>query len=68
MKCELVFRRQLTTAGVLLIRLAGLAPESKAQLVTVALQSHGAKMQRAFTVVSPGLLRIRSRSPGPQDG
>jgi predicted nuclease of predicted toxin-antitoxin system len=58
---ELVYRQRLTTAGVLLIRLPGLAPETKARLVTDAVQIHLAEMLNAFSVITPGLLRIRSR-------
>jgi predicted nuclease of predicted toxin-antitoxin system len=58
---ELVYRQRLTTAGVLLVRLAGLTPETKARLVTDALQTHHTEMFDAFSVITPGLLRIRSR-------
>lgn len=58
---ELVYRQRLTTAGVLLVRLAGLAPETKARLVTDTVQTHLAEMLNAFSVITPGLLRIRSR-------
>ena len=58
---ELVYRQRRTTAGVLLIRLAGLAPETKARLVTDAVQTHLGEMLSAFSVIAPGLLRIRSR-------
>lgn len=58
---ELVYRQGLTTAGVLLIRLAGLAPETKARLVTDTLQARLSEMLDAFSVITPGLLRIRLR-------
>jgi predicted nuclease of predicted toxin-antitoxin system len=58
---ELVYRQQLATNGVLLIRLPGLAPETKARRVTEAIQSHVVEMLHAFSVIAPGLLRIRSR-------
>jgi predicted nuclease of predicted toxin-antitoxin system len=58
---ELVYRQRLTTAGVLLIRLAGLTPETKARLVTDAVQAHLTEMLNAFSVITAGLLRIRSR-------
>jgi predicted nuclease of predicted toxin-antitoxin system len=58
---ELVYRRRLSTAGVVLIRLAGLAAESKARLVTQTLQDHCHEMLNAFSVIAPGLLRIRPR-------
>jgi hypothetical protein len=49
------------SAGVVLIRLQGLSAESKARLVTEAVQVHGTEMLGAFTVISPGMLRIRRR-------
>ncbi len=57
---ELVYRQRLTTAGVLLIRLGGLAAETKARLVVDTVQTHLGEMLNAFSVVTPGLLRIRS--------
>lgn len=56
---ELVFRNRLVTAGVVLIRLQGLSAQLKARLVTEAIKSHGTEMLGAFSVVSPGQLRIR---------
>lgn len=58
---ELVYRQRLTTAGVFLIRLSGLAAESKARLVTETLQGHSHEMLNSFSVIAPGLLRIRHR-------
>jgi predicted nuclease of predicted toxin-antitoxin system len=58
---ELVFRRQQINAGVLLIRLAGLLPESKAELVAVAVRDHSDELPGAFSVLSPGMIRIRSQ-------
>ena len=58
---ELVFRLGRVHAGVILIRLAGIGPDTKAAIVTAALVEHGARMQNAFTVISPGMVRIRHR-------
>jgi len=58
---ELVYRQRLASAGVVLLRLAGLAAESKARLVTQTVQAHSHEMVDAFSVVTPGILRIRSR-------
>ena len=55
---ELIFRQALTTAGVLLIRLHGFSPALKAQTVVRAIQQHGQEMLRAFSVISPGVVRI----------
>src|SRR2546430_1270370 len=51
---ELVFRRQQINAGVLLIRLAGLSPQSKAELVAVAVRDHCDELLGAFSVLSAG--------------
>lgn len=56
---ELTFRLNRVHGGVVLVRLAGLSTESKADLVAAAFVSHGAKFSGAFSVVSPGQIRIR---------
>jgi predicted nuclease of predicted toxin-antitoxin system len=56
---ELVFRLNQVAFGVLLVRLAGLASASKADVVSQLVREHGREMVEAFTVVSPGLVRIR---------
>lgn len=58
---ELVFRRQQVSAGVLLIRLAGLPPQSKAELVAIAVRDHSDELAGAFSVLSPGMIRIRNQ-------
>ena len=58
---ELVFRQGLSSAGVVLIRLHGLSPQSKARVVADALSEHGREILGNFCVISPGLLRIRPR-------
>jgi predicted nuclease of predicted toxin-antitoxin system len=60
---EMVFRQGRVHAGVVLLRLAGLAPEAKADTVTRVLQERGAELQAAFVVVSPGVVRIRRPAP-----
>ncbi len=56
---ELVFRRRQATAGVVLVRLAGLSPEEKAAIVVAAVASHGQQFARAFSVISPNSIRVR---------
>jgi predicted nuclease of predicted toxin-antitoxin system len=56
---ELVFRQRRVTFGVLLVRLAGLPSAHKADAVTQVVVEHGGEMAGAFTVLSPGLVRIR---------
>lgn len=56
---ELVFRQGRNAAGVILIRLAGLSAERKAATVSDAFREHGSELTGAFSVISPGRLRIR---------
>ena len=56
---ELVFRLRRVTRGVILVRLAGVSAALKARLVAETLAAHGQEMDGAFTVISPGLVRIR---------
>ena len=61
---ELVFRQRLVHAGVVLVRLAGLSSNTKAGLVSAALADHETGMSDdAFSVISPGMVRIRGRQP-----
>jgi predicted nuclease of predicted toxin-antitoxin system len=62
---ELVFRQRQVHAGVVLIRLTGVPASSRANLVLEAIKLHGLDMGGAFTVISPGLLRVRHREPRP---
>jgi predicted nuclease of predicted toxin-antitoxin system len=58
---ELVFRdKLLTTDGVILLRLAGLSAERKAEIVSAALRKREAEFPNHFSVISPGRIRIRS--------
>lgn len=60
---ELVYRRRLAHAGVLLVRLEGLDNPAKAEVVSQAVRDHGADLPGAFAVVSPDSVRVRH--PGP---
>ncbi len=59
---ELVHRLGRFHGGVVLLRLSSLSPSSKANIVAEAFQDHGDEMVGAFSVVSPGLVRIRPSS------
>ena len=59
---ELVFRQRLVHSGVLLLRLAGLTNVTKAEIVAEVCRVRGAELLGAFSVVSPGQIRIR-RAP-----
>lgn len=56
---ELVFRQRRVTSGVILIRLAGLSPPRKAQIVVSAIEKHGPELEYSFSVINPGAVRIR---------
>jgi predicted nuclease of predicted toxin-antitoxin system len=58
---ELVFRQGRLTTGVVLIRLSGISPGRKAEIVDTALAAHGDEMAQAFTVITPAAVRIRRR-------
>lgn len=58
---DLVFRQHLLHSGVVLIRLAGMEPERKADLVSRAFARHPCELRRGFSVLSPRALRIRGR-------
>jgi predicted nuclease of predicted toxin-antitoxin system len=56
---EMVFYQKRVTQGVVLIRLAGMSPASKAVGVAEALKEHANELIQAFTVIVPGAIRIR---------
>ena len=56
---ELVFRQKQISAGVLLIRLAGLPQVEKAKIVSSVIRNHADELYQSFTVISPGTVRIR---------
>lgn len=58
---ELVFRLSRLAKGVVLIRLAGLSPQKKAEIVASAIKQHLAQLTEAFTVILPGSIRIRTQ-------
>lgn len=59
---ELVYRQGLIHSGVILLRLAGLSLETKASLVAQVIQQRGPEMVQAFSVISPGIVRIRKHN------
>lgn len=56
---ELVYRQGRPARGILLVRLAGLPPERKAEVVASAVSQHQAELPGAFAVLAPRSLRIR---------
>jgi predicted nuclease of predicted toxin-antitoxin system len=59
---ELVFRQGLVHSGVVLLRLAGLANVTKAEIVAEVCRDRAAELIGAFSVVSPGQVRIRQKA------
>ncbi|SRR5581483_478657 len=58
---ELVHRDKRYTCGIVLIRLAGLSNNQKAQIVANVIRNHSSELENAFTVISHHNLRIRPR-------
>ena len=56
---ELIFRQGQITAGVVLVRLAGLSPQKKAEVISVVTQQHISQLAHNFTVITPQTIRIR---------
>ena len=57
---EMVFRQKHLTTGVILIRLAGISPSKKGELILSAINQHSSEIKNSFTVIRPGHVRIRS--------
>lgn len=58
---ELIFRQHRATQGVVLLRLTGLSEEAKAGVVAAAVAQFGDAMRENFTVIEPGVCRLRRR-------
>jgi predicted nuclease of predicted toxin-antitoxin system len=56
---ELVFRLRRVASGVVLVRLSGLSPISKAEIVSRAIAQHIEELLGSFTVITPTAIRIR---------
>ena len=61
---ELVFRQRRLAPGVVLIRLAGLSPTRKAEIVAFTINRHAEELPQAFAVITPGAVRIRRQGVG----
>lgn len=59
---EIVFRRHLRLPGVVLLRLSGLLPSTKGDIVLSAVREHADMLANAFTVISSAGIRIRRKS------
>ncbi|MES2660930.1 MAG: DUF5615 family PIN-like protein [Verrucomicrobiota bacterium] len=58
---ELAFRQFLVHHGVILVRLAGLSGAAKSEILIDLLEAHRLELPGSFTVVTPGMVRIRKR-------
>ena len=56
---ELVYRMKKTMSGIVLLRLHGLTPDERADLLETVITQHGGELPSAFTVVSKDNIRIR---------
>ena len=56
---EMIFRQRLYTHGIVLVRLAGLSPRRKAEIVASTVNQHITELRGVFAVVAPGVFRIR---------
>jgi len=58
---ELVFRQGRFAEGIILIRLAGLSQRRKGEIVSSAVRIHADELSQAFTVITPGVVRVRRK-------
>lgn len=56
---EMLFRQSAIAAGVIMLRLAGLANTEKAAILEGVIREHANAIHGAFLVVTPGAVRIR---------
>lgn len=56
---ELIYRMGRAHAGVILLRVAGLSADAKCDHVLTVLRERAAEIPGAFTVITPGAVRIR---------
>ena len=56
---DLIFRQALSSAGIVLLRLAGLSSTSKADAVSRAVTGYGHEFSMSFSVIGPSTVRVR---------
>jgi len=56
---QLVFQQGRVHSGILLIRLEGLRPEAKAELVSRTFARHGGELSGGFAVLTERAFRLR---------
>ncbi|MGQ9532471.1 MAG: DUF5615 family PIN-like protein [Desulfotomaculales bacterium] len=60
---ELIYRQRRLALGIVLVRLAGVPPAEKADVVLSVIGNYGSKLPGSFTVITAKAVRIR-RLPG----
>jgi predicted nuclease of predicted toxin-antitoxin system len=60
---ELVVRQRRPVLGVMLLRLEGMAPDDRAELVARVIDTNAASLPGAFTVVQRNAVRVRRLQP-----
>lgn len=63
---EISFRLGRIHTGVVLLRLSGLSVQLKVRTVSTVFADRGYELASAFSVISPGRVRIRHRTTEPQ--
>jgi len=58
---ELIFRQGRIAKGIVLVRFPGLSAEEKAAAVSKAVELHADELAGAFSVITPGQVRIRKQ-------
>lgn len=58
---ELIFRLHRLSAGVVLVRLAGLSSAKKTEIVVPIIKKHSKELIGSFAVVTPSGIRIRQK-------
>ncbi|MDI6810143.1 MAG: DUF5615 family PIN-like protein [archaeon] len=58
---ELIFRQGKVATGVIPVRLAGMPPEVKAEVVANAIEDHAWELLQAFMVITSVTVRIRRK-------
>ena len=62
---ELIFRMGQIHTGVALLRLAGLSADTKLRTISAVFADRGHELLSAFSVISPGRVRIRRQAVEP---
>jgi hypothetical protein len=55
----LIFRQGYVKRGIVLYRLAGLASQEKADIISSVIAEHGEELLKAFSVITEKAVRIR---------